>query len=187
MLIATTVTTQPPPGSKEWHGDTNIATWEFPGDFEAYHGDDNSLFDNQYDDQSMYHSLHSYGERGIKITFKNGPVKWEDLKFYTRQACCRRRYGGVCLLADGVKVACTPDDFPAKSVPKFINMKEYALTEDIVVGTEFKLMWPTTGDETFSAQVEELFFNYDDSVTSTGAPAPTPPGKINPLYDKTIL
>ena len=158
-------------GSKEWHGDKNIATWEFPGDFVTWHGNDNSLFDNQYGERSMYHSLNCNGERGIKITFKKGPVKWEDLKFHTRQECCRERYGGVCLYSDGVKVACTPDHFPALSVPKYINMKQHVLTKDIVVGTEFKLMWPLTGDETECAQVEELFFNYDDSVTPTGPPS----------------
>jgi hypothetical protein len=74
-------TTQSPPGSKEWHGDKNIATWEFPGGLRPWHGNDNSLFDDQYHDRSMYHSSNCYGERGIKITFKKGPVKWEDLKF----------------------------------------------------------------------------------------------------------
>merc|ERR1712050_658843 len=86
--------------------------------------------------------------------------EYNDLHIYTRQYCCQDRYFGVCLYADGKKVSCTPSD-KSYLPDHLIAFKEFNLSDDVVRGKEFKLMWDDP--DSSCAQIEELFFEYDGS------------------------
>ena len=75
---------------------------------------------------------------------------------WTRHKCCRDRYDGVCLYADGKKVACTPENHGDPG--RVFSFKYFNFDDEPVVATEFKIMWSTVIEK--SAQIEELFFHY---------------------------
>ena len=84
-------------------------------------------------------------------------MKYVDLEIHTRSLCCRDRYVGICLYADGVKISCTPEDLVEPG--NTINFKDYnKKKEKFSVATEYKLMWEDPGSN--CAQIEELFFHY---------------------------
>ena len=84
-------------------------------------------------------------------------MEYVDLEIYTRSYCCRDRYDGVCLYADGVKISCTPEDLGIAG--NVINFKDYNNAETFGAATEYKLMWDYP--DSSCAQIDELFFHYN--------------------------
>merc|ERR1712050_77788 len=143
--------------AKVWHGESDVATYEFIGGHRLWHGTTRAMFDNVYDNRHMYHSTTCTEERGIVINFKE-TVNYDDLHIYTRSYCCQDRYMGVCLYADGEKIACTPNDM--NYVPDhLIKFSDHSLTKKEVSAKQYKLMWDHP--DSSCAQIEELFFHYD--------------------------
>ena len=87
----------------------------------------------------MYHSETCEEERGILITFKE-EVKYDDLLIYTRKECCRDRYMGVCLYADGQPISCTPREMSYR-LGMHILYGPY-----IVLDKEFTIIYLTNHD-----------------------------------------
>ena len=175
--------------SQVWHGETNIASFYFLGEnfgrprlrYSNRNGDRKAMFDYRFEDNAMYHSPNWYGGRenygGASITFK-APVQFDDLLIYTRTSCCRiNRYQGVCLYADDLKIACTPDDLDDPGPT--INFKSHLIVSGPVVARKYKLSWDywyRNPDELLKyaqvsdaevsdlvkryAQIEELFLYY---------------------------
>ena len=141
---------------KVWHGEADIATYDFIGGYREWHGGRDAMFDNGYSNREMYHSTTCDEDRGVVITFKE-PVEYIDVKIFTRSYCCRDpRYNGVCLYADGNKIACTPSDLGDPGLT--INFKDYNMLTKPTVAREYAIMWDQKG--TSCAQIEELFFHY---------------------------
>ena len=66
--------------TRVWHGEQDVATWEFIGGYREWHGDFNAMFDNKYDNKNMYHSHTCTGDRGVVITFAN-PVRVRKMPY----------------------------------------------------------------------------------------------------------
>lgn len=183
-------TSEDPAKSHVWHGESSIASWNYLGGYNTYHGHKNAMFDYRFEDNHMYHSKRWYGSNygGVVINF-NTPIKFDDLRIYTRSICCRiNRYQGVCLYADNVKIACTPDDFGDPG--PIINFKYHLISTSPVIASEYKLSWDywdRNSDERSKlipqqapdlikryAQIEELFLYYTPVTEPTTETTPEP-------------
>ena len=115
----------------------DVASWDFIGGFRPYHGDENAMFDNKYDNRNMYHSSTCSEERGVTFTFAK-KIHFVDLEVFTRTNCCRDRYEDVCVYANDTRIACTPSNLgdPGQK----IHFKDYALVDlsTIEATTDFR-------------------------------------------------
>ena len=154
---------------KVWHGETNIASYDFVGGYREVLGPRDAMFDNQYGLGNIYHSTTCTEERGININFLS-EVQYIDLEIHTRRDCCADRYSNICLyMIDGEaptkqKVACTPSNLGDLGSKGTLKMKDFNLTPSEVFGTQFQLRFEdTSGGDKGCGQIEELFFHYKEA------------------------
>ena len=50
-----------------WHGEEDVASWEFQGGFNDWHGDYYSRFDYEYDERHMFHSSQAVHKSKIAL------------------------------------------------------------------------------------------------------------------------
>ena len=148
-----------------WHGESDIATYDFEGGFRADLGSLGAMFDGKYgtEGHGYFHTVSSSGERGVNIQFLS-TIQYVDLEIHTRRNCCADRYRSVCLYnidENGAKhkISCTPADFGDQGKKGAIHFKDFNIAGSEVVGTTFHLRFEDVGDKGWGA-IEELFFSY---------------------------
>jgi len=135
-----------------WHGETDLATTGAVGGIYPGHVSVKTMFLTS----SMYTSMYTVGRRGIKITFHQ-PIEYYDLKLFIHESF-RSGYGRVCLLANGIKISCTPDSLPDSG--EFISFKTYNLKHtEKIVAERYRIMWEEEENNGY-AHAEDLYFYY---------------------------
>ena len=159
---------------KVWHGEADIASYDFVGGYGEKWGEvggpRDAMFDNQYGWGHLYHSDTCSEERGINIKFLSSMVQYIDLEIHTRRDCCADRYNNVCLYnidKENVKhqVACTPSDLGDRGTEGTLRMKDFNLKSSAVFGTQFQLRFEDDkGGDSGCGQIEELYFYYKEAL-----------------------
>ena len=162
---------------KVWHGEADIALFDFVGGYREAQGPRDAMFDNQYGWGHLYHSVtcgNRNEERGIDITFLSSMVQYVDLEIHTRRDCCADRYRNVCLYIIDVyggkyQLACTPPNLGDLGPKGTLKMKDFNLNPTEVFGTQFQLRFEdySYGDNgcgrTIEELIEELYFHYKET------------------------